>query len=272
MHAHRNEAEVDYDLFFSELSRAAPDDRVWATEERLVAIPNLELTGGKVYLVAYEGAPDERPVILNVASGQERDADVAVGEIVATKTHAVVDLRSREAIIEYNHRGAKAQDIAAVLGRAGRGILDLSGFWLEFNPKVEEGFVEAIEEFERIRVASMKLARPNSDWEEWRSTLSDVADESGAQHVAAEMSAGRGQSLEQNRGFVGFIKERVLDPVSGLKSAAVVGTRWNESSETKVTTTDHKTHQRVSVRLNEAGQVDETDMRRRLWGVCCRDR
>lgn len=264
LHAHRDGVAVDYRQMFEALAALPPEGRVWTTADRLVAIPTVEVSDSKVFFTAYEGAPDDRPVILNIAAGTERDAEVARGEMVATRTHAIVDLASREAIVEYNHRGAKAVDIATVIGVAGRRLPGWYGLWVELNPKVEEGFVEAINEFERIRVAQMKIARPNQDWEEWRDTLSGVADDSGAQNVSAEMTAGRGRSLEKYRGVVRFIKDRVRDPVSGIKSAAVVGTRPHETAETRVTTKDHKTHQRVSVRLTDAGQVDAGDIRRRL--------
>jgi hypothetical protein len=264
MHAHRDGAAVDYREMFRALSSVPASERIWVAGDRLVAIPRLEVADQKAWLVAYEGPTDEQPIILNVLRGQEREAPLGENEIVATKTHALIDLSSREAIIEYNHRGAKASDIAAVLGSVGRRLPGWSNLWVEFNPKVEESFIEAIDEFQRIRVAGFKLARPNFDWGQWQHALTNAAGESGAQNVSQEFTARRGQSLEQGQGVVPFIRARAADLVSGLKSAAIVGTRRGESAETRVTTTDHATHQRVSVRLNPEGQVDDADIERRL--------
>jgi hypothetical protein len=264
LHAHRDDNPVDYRHLFRDLSVLPVAERIWTTEERLVAIPHLAVAEDIVRLIAYEGPLDERPIILSVAEGAERGAALDPGEIVATKTHALVDLAKREAIIEYNHRGAKAQDVAATLGIVGRRMPGWHGLYVELAPQVEAGFVEAVEEFARIRVASMRLARPNFDWEQWRDGLTDSAADSDAGSVSVEMNALRGESLAKSAGIVKFIKARVGDAVTGLKSAAVTGTRVGENAETRVTTADHKTHQRVSVRLNDEGQVDDRDIDRRI--------
>jgi hypothetical protein len=216
-----------------------------------------------VRLIAYEG-PRGQPIIFDTGAATERTQPLKPEEIVATKTHALIDVESREAIVEYNHRGAKAADIATVLGAAGRKIPGWKSFYFDLSPKVDRTFVEGVDSFERIRVAGFRIARPNTDWTDWDDQIAQSALESGAQTAQAEYTAPRGKSLEKSAGVVPFIRERAIDGVSALKNAFITGKREGEAAETTITIGDHKEHQRVAVRLDPERQVDEKDIDRRL--------
>jgi hypothetical protein len=264
IHARLGDVAVhDYGEVFSAVVAMKPTERVWENEEKAVAIPMLTLKGRTVTLIAYEG-PRGQPIIFDTAEGTERTQPLEPEEIVATRTHAVVDLDSREAIIEYNQRGAKAADIATVLGVSGRKLDGLEGFWVDFSPKVGRSFVEGIDAFERIRVAGFRIARPNSDWTDWDDTFAASAAESGAQSAKAEYMAPRGGSLSKGVGVVPFIRERAAAGIAALKNASITGRRYGENAETTITLGDHKEHQRVAVKLDSDRRVDEADIRRRL--------
>lgn len=222
-----------------------------------------ERRGNVVQLTAYEG-PRGQPIIFDTGEATERTQPLKPDEIVATKTHVLIDVNSREAIIEYNHRGAKATDIAIVLGVSARRNSGWETSFIDFSPKVDRSFVEGVDAFERIRVAGFRTARPNTDWTDWDNELARSALDSGAQSAQAEYTAPRGDSLAHNSGVVPFIRERAADGVAALKSAFVTGRRRGEAAETTITTGDHKEHQRVAVRLNPDRQVDEQDIDRRL--------
>jgi hypothetical protein len=253
----------DYGEMFSALAKINPIDRVWENEEKAIAIPVLGRKGGKVRLIAYEG-PRGQPIIFDTGAATERTQPLKPEEIVATKTHALIDIESREAIIEYNHRGAKAADIATVLGAAGRKIHGWKNFYFDLSPKVDRSFVEGVDAFERIRVAGFRIARPNTDWTDWDNQIAQSALESGAQTAQAEYTAPRGKSLEKGAGVVPFIRERATDGVTALKNAFITGKREGEAAETTITIGDHKEHQRVAVRLDPERQVEEKDIDRRL--------
>lgn len=264
IHARLGEAPVpDYGDMFAALARLDPTKRIWESEEKAVAVPLLVVQKGVAALIAYEG-PRGQPIIFDTEDATERTEALAPGEIVATKTHALIDIARREAIIEYNHRGAKAADIATVLGASGRQMADWRQLFVDLNPKVDRSFVEGLDTFERIRVAGFGISRPNTDWTQWDNEFARSAFDSGAQSAQAEYRAPRGRSLRHDEGVVQFIRERAADGVAALKSAFVTGTRHGESAETRITTGDHKEHHRVAVRLDPEGKVDEADIERRL--------
>lgn len=263
VHARKDDGPVDYRELFEQISGQPAVRRQWDDGDKVVALPTMEVTNGKVWLVALEG-PHGQPIIFDTEDSSEETGALRPSQVVATRTHALIDLRRREAIIEYNHRGAKANDVAAALGSSGRRIPGWSTLWIELNPKVDRTFVANIEEFDRIRVAGVRLGRPNIDWNDWDEDIGDAALDSDAQTAEIEFVARRGQSLAKTKGIVPFIKSRSEEAVSALKNAYVVGRRPNESAETKVTLGDHKEHQRVNVRIDSDQHVIEADIRRHM--------
>jgi hypothetical protein len=264
VHARLGDEPVpDYADMLTALSTLDPTERKWESEDKVVALPLLTVRNQVATLIAYEG-PRGQPIIFDTEDGTERSQPLAPGEIVATKTHAVIDIARREAIIEYNHRGARAADIAVVLGVSGRQIRGWSGLFVDLVPKVDRSFVEGLEAFDRVRVAGFAVSRPNTDWTQWDDVFARSAADSGAHSAQVEYRAPRGRSLHQGSGVVRFIRERTVDGIASLKSAFVTGTRHGESAETRITTGDHKEHQRVAVRLDPEGKVQDADIERRL--------
>jgi hypothetical protein len=264
LHAHvGNKPAGDYVAMFDAIAAVEPSLRQWETAEKVIALPKLEVDDGIVYLTAYEG-PRGHPIIFDTESNAERREALQPGEIVATRTHALIDVQRREAIVEYNHRGAKANDIAVVLGAAGRHAPDWQALHVELSPKVDRSFVEGIDSFERIRVAGLRIIRPNFDWTKWHDTFSDTAADSDAQTAQAEFTARRGQSLSKTKGIVPFIKQRSEDMKATLKSAFVVGRREGENAESTLSLNDHKEQVRVNVRMTQNKDIDEADIRRHL--------
>lgn len=261
LHARTQTTPVDYRALFNALAAIEDEDRKIDIAERTVAIPILNVRGNRVRMVAYEGERGRLPLFYNEESGRERIERLRPGEILATRTHGIIDLERREAIIEYNHRGAKAKDIAQTFQELGnaRQIVP-EELTIELNQMVTEDFQRELDRFERIRVARVKVSRPNFDWDRTYGNLMAGARESNAQNVEISMTADRGDSLEPRRGIIGFLK-RLAQPeiLSIFKTAQITGTRENEAEETTVTLAHYVEHQRVTVRL-EHGQADHADV------------
>jgi hypothetical protein len=260
----KSDQPVDYEDFFERLADLSPEARVLSEEDKLVAIPRLDVVDQLVWLTAYEGSRGLNPLIFNTTSAQERIERLSAGEILATKTHAVINLKTRDTIIEYNHRGAKAADIERVLEAAGRAATGWDGLKVDLTPVVATSFVEEIDRFARIRVASARLVRPNVGWSDWEDKLTESADESGAQAVQVEYTAPRGESISKQSGVVPFIKRLSTARRSPLKGASVTGRRPDEAAETTVSSTNYIEHQRTAVRLDADGHVDDADIDRHL--------
>jgi hypothetical protein len=111
---------ADYAALFRYIADARPPMRVLEKSGKLVAIPELSISGTRVSLIAFEGARGMHPLIFDVASAASFVQGLAANEIVATKTHAIIDFGRREAVIEFNSRGARSSDIARVLENSAR--------------------------------------------------------------------------------------------------------------------------------------------------------
>lgn len=257
---------ADYAGVFTAISGLTPAGRVTRIGDKLIAIPRCSMSGTVVRFTAYE-AEDGNPVIFDFRAATERTDRLAQGEQIATKTHGIIDTGARLAIIEYNQRGAKAADIAAAFEHFGRVLGDIPTLQMSFTHKLDESFIQAVDRFERIRTATVKITRPNPGWDDDASTYAAMAQASDAQYLEISATAGRGGSLERNAGIVAFIKRVATRAVSSLRGASMSGVRRGESAETSVSTANHVEHQRVSVRTDEDGHVVSEDIDRRLENI-----
>ena len=115
--------------------------------DRLLALPSMRLRAKDriVEFVAYEGPVGVNPLIYDASTGTERFEPLTGKQVIATRTYGVVDLTYHETIIEYNHRGAKAHDIAMLLEETGRKIGMGPQFAVELNPTVDDSFLAALD-------------------------------------------------------------------------------------------------------------------------------
>jgi len=260
VHAHAGAGAVDYGDLFLRLARLDPIERVRTVGGRMVAIPHMNLQGDVVNLWAYEGDIHTDPLFLNAQSMQEHPGKSQPGDVLVQKTHAMIGVNTRTAVIELNGRGAKAADIAELLQQVGRTELGDDAFTIDLNPRVCEDFIREIDRFQRVRMASLKLSRPNYNWTDHRDHLTDMADQSDARAIDVTVFAERKQSLEKDRGVIRFIKVLVRAPLSIFRGAAVTGVRAGEDAETTITLNRFIEHRKARVRRNAAGHVLDTDI------------
>ena len=266
VHAHVGAGHVDYRDLFSRLARLDPTERARTVGDRMVAIPRMDYTGGVVTLWAYEGDVNTDPLFLNAQSMQEHPGKLQPGDVLVQKTHAVIDVDARTAVIEFNGRGAKAAEIAELLQQVGRTETDDDALTIDLNPRVCDDFIREIDRFARVRVASLKLSRPNFNWTDHKNHLTDMADQSDARAIAVTVFAERKQSLEKNGGIVRFIKVLVRAPLSIFRGATVTGMRAGENAETTITLARFIEHRKVRVRRNAAGHVLDADIEEKMMG------
>lgn len=265
IHAHRDGGEVDYRQLFRDLARLDPTKRIHTTSDKVVALPLITVyKTGLVKLQAYEGPRDTQPLVYDTEDGSEYLATTRSTEVVTTKTHAYVDIKTREAVIEYNHRGAKAHDIAVVLGTVARRMSEWRGLYVELAPQIDHEFVDELDRFERIRTASVRLTRPNIDWTDFSNDFTALAADSDAQSGQVEMNAQRSKSLSKTGGIVAALRRVAGADKSSVHSATVRGTREGETAETSLSLNDYKAHQKVSVRRDQSGQVADDDIEAKI--------
>ncbi len=264
LHGRNDDRPANYERLFEMLIRVPPAKRALKVGDKVIVIPRLKKDGSRILVSAVEGAEGTNPLIFNTASAAERTEDLQPGEVVAEKTHAVLDLQTREGIIEYNQRGAKASDIAEVLESVARRKNEWSSLALELNPVADVEFVRAIERFDRIQLASIKVARPNQDWNDYYNDFTHLADESDARLVEIQLTAQPRNSLSKDYGIVHYLKELAAAPLAVMKGAHIKGVRHGEKAPTTISLSHYIEHQRVSVRITDDGHVQSGDIDRKM--------
>ena len=266
LHCHLDGSKTpDYHDFFKRIARAHGKVRQLQFTEKLVAIPTMRFRGAdQIEIVAYEGPFGVSPLIFNAATEKERVASLEASAVVATRTHAIIDLKTREAVVEYNLRGAKAGDIAEALEAAARHLKLGDQPAVELNPVTDESFLKAIDRFGVIKLANLRVAKPNVDWTDNYNHMTAVASESNARTIEISVSAQRADTLSRDQGLMQYIRAMVTERLSALKGARVVGVRTGESAPTTVSLAKHIQHQKVLIEVDEHGHVVTSDILKRM--------
>jgi hypothetical protein len=266
LHCREGENRVDYGDIFAKISRTKAATRQLEDGDKLLALPSIRYHDVRklVELVAYEGPVGVNPLIFDAATGRERFETLTGTQVVATRTYALFDLKSREAIIEYNHRGAKAHDIAALLEETGRKVGFGPDFAVELNPTVDGSFLAALDRFGRIKLANMRVVRPNFDWSDNYEGLNKVGDESHGRAVELTVAAHRNDSLSKRTGIVQYIRQMIEETVTSLKGAKIVGIRTGETAETTISLANHVVHQKTFVAVDANGHAVREDIQEKL--------
>jgi hypothetical protein len=159
---------------------------------RLIALGEVHVSGDMVRIVAYEGPLGEFPLIYDRTSAVERIERLNAGEIVARKTHALLDLLTREMAVEYNHRGAKATDIVNLCQYLARQDSRWETLDLTVVPVPQRSFLEALDRFSIIKTATIKVSEPNQDWtKDYKNLLSQMSAASDARMGDITLHAAR---------------------------------------------------------------------------------
>jgi len=268
VHARTKAGAVDsYEKLFERIASAPPENRNHEQYDKILGLPIVSIRDGKVFLIAIEGPKGVSPLIYDSSNATMKIEKLSSAEIVGTRTHAIIDLRTREAVVEFNHRGAKASDIEYLIGHIARQFQEYDSLEFSLNMKVGKQFAEEVERFERVRVAKIKLARPNVDWNDSQETLAEIAQASNANHVSLEATAGRNQSLSKVSGLIAFLKDLGNIALSPVKGASITGVRAGETAETTVTTSQHSEHVKGTIKINPDGHADSDDVNARLMAI-----
>lgn len=265
LHAHiTNHVTPDYAEVFDFIASIEGENRIAEVGRSVMAVSDQSWDGRLYEFSVVEGDLDVVPLVFDTETAAERLIELSADEVVVTKTYGLIDTNRREAIVMYNHRGAKAKDISVLLQTFMRRREDWGYSELSLVPVADQAFVDALDEFERIRLASATFARPNIDWTETSERLLEGAEESSAQKVAVELTAHRAGGLNANRGFVAALKRLLRQERATVVDAQVRGTREAEEAETAIYLRHHVTHQRVNLRLDEDGQIESEDVQGKI--------
>jgi len=216
-------AVSNYEDLFDYLISLTAKNRVYKVNDKVISIPVIEKNGKRVKIIAYEGEQGVNPLMYDHENMKERVEKLKKNETLATKTRVIIDLAEKRAVAEYNHKGAKAGDIGEVLTHLTAAKYAPHQPLIQFTHVAGDGFIEAIEKLSRVRVASVKFARPNPGWSDAHDKLVDVAEESGAHFVNVEFTASRGDNLNVKTGIIGFLKKTINQGLSIFSKVEVKG-------------------------------------------------
>jgi len=248
IHGRDRSGIIDYDEFLRALSRTSPADRQVDVRQEIVALPRIDEVGSLWrlrFVAGNEGGPTQS--FLDINTGEESTAAGPIGSIPVRPTTAYIHPGRRFVVIERRRPGLGPTDIAHALGALGDAVGFSTDLVLSLNPVTASSFLHELEEMERIRQASVAVARPNFDWTDNAVKLLEYAGESNGQTAEVEITAGRGGSLSDAHGIVADIKTLAAQPISPLKSVRIVGTFGSESKERTVRLSKHQERQYAEI-------------------------
>jgi hypothetical protein len=251
---------IDYVAFVQALVAApSPLRRATINQDEVVLLRDVRQHGRVWELRFLSGSDQESLTLFDVENDRERDDPRSAGEIVVRPTFLYLNPESRFVALERRRPGL-SPGIGTAIGFDDDLVIDL-------NPVTAESFNEELEQFERIRQASVTVARPNYDWTENANTLTTYAAESDGQTAELEISAPRGGSLAKERGIVQDIKELVQRAIGPLKKVKIVGRHTDETRERTLTLASHQERQFVPVDGNASAEDQRSQVAQGATGL-----
>ncbi len=170
---------LDYEEFFSWVA-ALPRNatRVQVTQDLVLAIEKSVPTTSGFHFRFVSGNPNEVPLLYVEETGETITEEVSVGRWRAVATRVAVHPSNRLLAIEMRRAGVGATNLERYFSRLAKDNDYYSRLSLDMNPLPSPSFAVELEEFERIREASIVVRRPNTDWDDADDVLSQLADDS----------------------------------------------------------------------------------------------
>jgi hypothetical protein len=249
LHARQQSGEVvNYAGLLDALQRAESlRRRANLGDGEVVILREIRQYGTAWELRFLSGHEHESLLLFDVENDRERDDPRGAGEIVVRPTMLYVNPESRLVALERRYLGLGAATIARALEIIGAEVEFASDLTIELNPVASASFSEELQRFQRIRQASVTLARPNYDWTDNANTLTEYAAESEGQTIALEMTAPRGGSLAKDRGIVKDIKDLAARLLAPVKSVKIIGRHSPQDPEQSLTLRSHQAREHVKV-------------------------
>ncbi|MDA8046241.1 MAG: hypothetical protein M0Z30_13550 [Actinomycetota bacterium] len=259
---------IDYVAFVQALV-AAPSSlrRATISQDEVVLLRDVRQRGHVWELRFLSGSDQESLTLFDVGNDRERDDPRSAGEIVVRPTFLYLNPESRFVALERRRPGLSPGEIGKALGIIGTAIGFDDDLVIDLNPVTAESFNVELEQFDRIRQASVTVARPNYDWTENANTLTTYAAESDGQTAELEISAPRGGSLAKEQGIVQDIKELVQRAIGPLKKVKIVGRHADETRERTLTLASHQERQFVPVDSNASAEDQRSQVAQGATGL-----
>jgi hypothetical protein len=263
VHGHVDDKPVDYLKLLVKLVRLRGYHSESGDYHRYVG--QASLSGEQLFLVIYTGHSEKSTLFFDLTAKAELTESISPGRFQARKTHAMIDAGKRVLAIEARKGGLSAFSLSALIEEFLRTDAEFKSLELSFNPIADEEFAARIDEFSRIRSATITIARPNVDWTDRHAQLTDVAKESDAKALDVTARAKRGGGLSKQRGIIEFIKSSASSAKSMFKKIKIIGSIGTEPGLITLDLSKHVQHLDVALETSaETNLPSESDVRARL--------
>jgi hypothetical protein len=261
IHGHVGDLPADYAALFKVISEMEPARRKEQVGDRVTAIPEFRSEDGRYFFAAHVGTADASFSLLDLNAATVEERPLEPGKIVTRKTLGIIDPAKRVAVVQFVQNGARAGQIALLIEKLARQISpeQFAELSLEFTPVLAEEFLKALDEFNTIKSASVRFARPNYDWEEYGETFQALGKDSRANTLEVAANARRNDSLSKNEGIIGLLKDTVQKGRSMIKAATVVGSTSEAAGPVKLKLDKHIETKQIEVPTTDSGQPDESE-------------
>lgn len=251
----RSESEIVNYVEFFEAVGGAQGSEVQVSADYTTVLDKFEIENRIVEMVFLGGDTTAQTVYYDRSEGGAVVESSSNRRWAAKPTRVVVDLTDDNRIValESIRGGVTPTLFERYLER-----VEVTGFpnrSVDVPPLAAESFIDEIDDFERIRLASVEVARPNIDWSDHANNLYELADESGAQSSTAKVKAPRGESLNKHGGLIGVIREVVTSGNSSIKNATITGRKPGDVKDRQVSLTNH--HEKSSAEIDQTTSLSE---------------
>lgn len=255
LHIRSKEGVVNYSKFFREVAKAQGVELEVSADYTIVLDALRVLDGGVIEIVLLGGDRNAQTVFYDRVEGGAVVESSSDFRWAAKPTRVVVDLTGDNRIVglESTRGGVTPALFERYLERIE--LSEFSSRSVDITPLASESFLDEIEDFERIRLASVEVTRPNLDWDDQANHLYELADESGAQSSTAEVKAPRGESLNKHRGLLGVIRQVASNSNPSIKNAKITGRKPGDVNDRTVSLSRHQ--EKSSVEVDQTAPLGE---------------
>jgi len=219
----------------------------------------------RLLLVIYTGDKEKSLLFFDLNEQVEFNALNSPGRFLARKTHVLIDAAQRTLLIETGRGCLSAEELAKIIEGQAHKQPEYITLELSFTPVATEAFMNKVSQMERIQSATVSIARPNVDWSENYTALTNLADESKGKAIDTTIRARRGDSLSKESGLIPSLKHWLSDKLSSVASANIKGSSGDDSGLITLKLSDHVETLNVITDVKpDTGQPLETGIEEKL--------
>lgn len=273
-HMHKGNEPINYGNFF-EFLMTMTGVEVDISRDYTAVLQGIEMESAGTFALTFIGGdPNENTIFFDRATGSTEEESASERRWRGKLTRAYFSFTDGARVLALE--GVRSGITANLLEKYFRKVSSDSfgRISVEISPLTSPSFIEEIEQFERIRLASIEVGRPNYGFNDLENALFSTADASDAQSASLSAKAPRGESLNKNEGIVDVIKETVETPNPSVRNVVIEGRKPGASRDQRVTLEKHQ--ERTDISINEsqsAAQQTESifeQMRRAVTNVLSR--